>query len=252
MQIGYTAKTEKSTAEAVRAVVKSAEAHGFLVQFVHDVEATLAEKGFDREPVTIVEMCNAKAASAVLAADVMIGLMLPCPVMVHERAGEVFISTMRPTLMGSFFPEAGIEDVAADVERAIFAIVDEAANAQRLRIAVPTEGEGGLDVERSGHFGHAASFTLVDTLDGGIADVSVLENGPHAHGACGSIVHRLAEAGVDTVIAAGMGGGPRAGFAAAGIPVFFDADTPTPRTAVEAFLSGARETFGDEHACRGH
>ncbi|HEY5483178.1 MAG TPA: DUF302 domain-containing protein, partial [Propionibacteriaceae bacterium] len=89
--------------------------------------ATLAEKGFARERVTIIEMCNAKYASQVLARDVKIGLMLPCPVMVYEEEGRVFISTMRPSLIGAFFPGAGIDDVAAEVEAVIVQIIDEAA-----------------------------------------------------------------------------------------------------------------------------
>jgi predicted Fe-Mo cluster-binding NifX family protein len=132
-------------------------------------------------------------------------------------------------------------------------IIDEASRQDAaLRIAVPTEGAGGSDAIRSGHFGHAASFTLVDIADGAIVATSVLENGPHDQGACGSIVDRLAAAGVGVVIAGGMGGGPRAGFAAAGIPVFFDPESPTPRRAVQAYLDGSVETFGDDHQCRGH
>jgi len=127
MELDYTVSTSKTYDEAVRAVTESAAAHGFRVQFVHDVTATLAEKGFDREPVTIIEICNARYASQVLASDVKIGLMLPCPVMVYEQAGEVFISTMRPSLIGGFFPDAEIDDVAAEVEAAILQIIDEAA-----------------------------------------------------------------------------------------------------------------------------
>ncbi len=127
MSIDYTLPTDKSYEEAVRAVVEAAELHGFRVQFVHDVAETLAERGFEREPVTIVEMCNAKHASQVLAQDVLIGLMLPCPVMVYEQDGAVLLSTMRPTLMSSMFPDADIADVAAEVEAKIIAIVEEAA-----------------------------------------------------------------------------------------------------------------------------
>jgi len=65
--------------------------------------------------------------SSVLERDVKIGLMFPCPVMVYEQAGEVFITTMRPSLIGSFYPEAGIAAIADEVEAAITAIVDEAA-----------------------------------------------------------------------------------------------------------------------------
>jgi uncharacterized protein (DUF302 family) len=127
MELDYTVSTAKSHADAVQAVVDRTAAHGFRVQFVHDVQATLAEKGFAREPLTIVEMCNAKFASEVLAADPKIGLMLPCPIMVYVEDGATLISTMRPTLIGGFFPEAGIGGVAAEVEQVLFAIIDGAA-----------------------------------------------------------------------------------------------------------------------------
>jgi uncharacterized protein (DUF302 family) len=127
MQIDFTLPTDKTYAEAVQAVIDAAANRGFRVQFVHDVAATLAEKGFNREPVTIVEMCNAKHAAAVLERDIMIGLMLPCPVMVYVKDGGTFISTMRPSLMSSFFPDAGIKDTAAEVEAAIIGIVEDAA-----------------------------------------------------------------------------------------------------------------------------
>jgi uncharacterized protein (DUF302 family) len=127
VQLDYTVSTKKPYAEAVAAVQEAAVAHSFRVQFVHDVRATLAEKGFDREPVTIVEMCNAKYASETLARDVKIGLMLPCPIMVYAENGQAFISTMRPTLIGGFFPEAGIQDVAAAVEDVLVGVIDSAA-----------------------------------------------------------------------------------------------------------------------------
>jgi len=126
MQLDYTVPTPKSHADAVQAVIDSALAHKFSVPFVNTLSETLAEKGFEREPVTIVEMCNAGHASAVLARDVKIGLMFPCPVMVYAENGEVFITTMRPSLIGSFYPEAQIDAIAAEVESAIIAIVDEA------------------------------------------------------------------------------------------------------------------------------
>ncbi|MDZ4179742.1 MAG: DUF302 domain-containing protein [Coriobacteriia bacterium] len=127
MELDYTVPTGKTYDTAVSAVTERAAAHGFKVQFVHDVAATLAEKGFEREPVTIIEVCNARYASQVLASDVKIGLMLPCPVMVYVKGGEVFISTMRPSLIGEFFPEADIGDVAMEVESVLIAIIDEAA-----------------------------------------------------------------------------------------------------------------------------
>jgi uncharacterized protein (DUF302 family) len=76
-----------------------------------------------------IELCNAKFASRVLAADVKIGLLLPCPIMVYEEEGRVYISTMRPTNIEAFFPEADIADVAQEVERILVDIIDAAATA---------------------------------------------------------------------------------------------------------------------------
>jgi uncharacterized protein (DUF302 family) len=127
MELDYTVTSSKGFDETVEAVKQRTADAGFRVLFVHDVAATLAEKGFQRERVSIVEMCNAKYASQVLAADVKIGLMLPCPIMVYAEKGEVFITTMRPRAIGEFFPEADIATVAGLVEDTLKDIMDKAA-----------------------------------------------------------------------------------------------------------------------------
>lgn len=55
----------------------------------HDVAATLGEKGFRRDPLKIVEICNARYANEVLQKDIMAALMLPCPIAVYEKEGNV-------------------------------------------------------------------------------------------------------------------------------------------------------------------
>jgi len=119
MQFDYTVTTEKPFAEAVEAVQTALTERGFRIQFVHDIQATLAEKGFTREPLTIIETCNAKHAHAVLAADPKIALMLPCPVLVYEQNGERFLSTLKPSVIGDFYPEADIGDAAVAVEEVL-------------------------------------------------------------------------------------------------------------------------------------
>ena len=66
----YTVETKKSFEEAVSAVEQNTAAKGFRVLHTHDVTATLAEKGFQREPLKIVEICNAKYAHEVLQKDI--------------------------------------------------------------------------------------------------------------------------------------------------------------------------------------
>ncbi len=122
----YTVETSKPFDEAVRSVEDTTAAHGFRVLHTHDVAATLAEKGFPRAPLKIVEVCNAKYASEVLAKDINIALMLPCPIAVYEQSGKTFISTMLPNTLAQFYPNAGIEDTAAKVQKAVLEIVNSA------------------------------------------------------------------------------------------------------------------------------
>lgn len=121
-----TLTTERSFDQVVSAVEQKAADRGFRVLHTHDVAATLAEKGFPREPLKIVEICNAKYASAVLNKDIRIALMLPCPISVYIEGGTTHISTMLPTAISDLFPDAGIEEVAAQVEKAVLEIVAEA------------------------------------------------------------------------------------------------------------------------------
>ncbi len=42
------------------------------------------------------------------------------------------------------------------------------------KIAVPSNGQGGLDGTRSGHFRHCDVFTLTDVEDSEIKEISIL------------------------------------------------------------------------------
>ena len=121
-----TISTSKSFDDAVAAIEKKTAEKGFRVLHTHDVAATLAEKGFTREPLKIIEICNAKYASQVLAKDVKLALMLPCPISVYVQGGKTQISTLLPTSIVEFFPTAGIETIAAEVEKAVLGIIEEA------------------------------------------------------------------------------------------------------------------------------
>jgi uncharacterized protein (DUF302 family) len=122
----YTVMSSKSFDVAVTAIEQKSAEKGFRVLHTHDVAGTLAEKGFVREPLKIVEICNARYANEVLKKDVTIALMLPCPISVYTTGGQTFISTMKPSILADFYPEAGVQGVAAEVEKAVLQIVDEA------------------------------------------------------------------------------------------------------------------------------
>ncbi|MEK7165844.1 MAG: DUF302 domain-containing protein, partial [Patescibacteria group bacterium] len=92
MDFDYTVTTEKSFEETVKAVERETTGAGFKVLYIHDVAATLKEKGFEIEPFKIIEICNAKSAYTVLQVDIKIGLCLPCKVNVYLKDGKTFIS----------------------------------------------------------------------------------------------------------------------------------------------------------------
>jgi uncharacterized protein (DUF302 family) len=125
-QFDYTVESAKGFDEAVTAVEAKSKEKGFNVLVVHDVKATLESKGFSREPMKIVEICSAKYVDQVLAKDIKIVLMLPCPVVVYVQGSRTFISTLHPSVLADFYPAAGIAEIAAEVDRIVIAIVDEA------------------------------------------------------------------------------------------------------------------------------
>ena len=122
----YTVETTKNVDEAVAAVEAKAQEKGFRVLYVHDVQATLSAKGFDIEPMKIIEICNAKFANQALAKDKKISLMLPCPISVFVEQGKTFISAFKPRVLADYFPTVGIEEIAGEVEKIVISLVEEA------------------------------------------------------------------------------------------------------------------------------
>jgi uncharacterized protein (DUF302 family) len=122
----YTVNSNKPFEAAVSAVEQKTSEKGFRVLHTHDFAATLAEKGLTREPLTIIKICNARYANEALNKEVSVALMLPCPIAVYSKDGTTFISAMRPSALADFYPESGIEDIAAAVEKTVLEIVNEA------------------------------------------------------------------------------------------------------------------------------
>lgn len=129
----YVVESSKPFDETVNVVEQKTAEKGFRVLHTHDVAATLAEKGFPREPMKIIEICNARYANEALNKDIRLGVMLPCPICVYTERGKTFINTFRPSAIPSFFPEAHVESLAADVDRIVLDIIDEAKGSPAFR-----------------------------------------------------------------------------------------------------------------------
>jgi len=122
----YTVETEKAFDEAVASVEAASKDKGFGILHIHDVKATLAAKGFERDPLKIIEICSARFAHDALAKDIRVGLMLPCRITVYTHGSKCFISAFRPVVIKDLLPEAGLERLADEVDGIICGIVDKA------------------------------------------------------------------------------------------------------------------------------
>ncbi|HBT96152.1 MAG TPA: dinitrogenase iron-molybdenum cofactor biosynthesis protein, partial [Desulfobulbaceae bacterium] len=94
-----------------------------------------------------------------------------------------------------------------------------------MRIAIPSDGQGGLDGVRSGHFGHCDCFTVVDAENGKITDVATITNMPHVEGGCMAPVALLAGQHINAMVVGGIGMRPLMGFRQAGIAIYHEAET---------------------------
>mgnify|MGYP000904272011 CR=1 FL=1 len=122
----------------------------------------------------------------------------------------------------------------------------------KMILGVPSQGEGGLESERSGHFGHCDCFTLVEVEGQQVVGVRVLDNPPHVEGGCLRPVNLLASQGVTALLAGGMGARPLQGFRDAGIAVYFENRTPNVGDAVQLVLQGTVPLMEPQHTCGGH
>lgn len=123
-QLDYTVETQKSFAATLEAIETNTKEKGFRVLAVHDVTQMLNEKGFPIEPLKIIEICNAKYASQILAKNIKISLMLPCPISVYEKNSKTYISVLKPNAISDFYPDTDIEVIAQELDDIIVEIVN--------------------------------------------------------------------------------------------------------------------------------
>lgn len=123
---------------------------------------------------------------------------------------------------------------------------------ENMVLAVPSNGAGGLDAERAGHFGHCDCFTVVEVTGGTVGEVRMVKNLPHVEGGCMRPVQLLAQEGVNAVVVVGIGGRPLAGFNEAGITVYSDNTMPRVGDVVDAVVAGSVGFMEPGCACGGH
>ena len=118
----YTIRTriDLSYDEAVQKTREALKAHGFGVLTEIDVAKTMKEKiDVDFRPYVILGACNPRLAHRAFEAELEIGALLPCNVIVYEDNGGSVVAAQDPEKMLSFVGNPALEPVAAEAAMAM-------------------------------------------------------------------------------------------------------------------------------------
>ena len=91
---------------------------------------------------------------------------------------------------------------------------------------------------------------MVEIENGEVKGATEVANPPHEEGGCLRPVGILADAGVDAIVAAGMGMRPLMGFNQVGITVYFDNEHAIVGDAARIVAAGQAPVMGADQACQ--
>lgn len=112
-------------AEAIEATKAALKEEGFGVLTEIDVRATLKEKrGVDFRPYVILGACNPPLAERALAAELDIGLLLPCNVIVYETEGGSVVQAMDPERALDVAGNESLRPIAGEAKARLRAAMD--------------------------------------------------------------------------------------------------------------------------------
>ncbi len=113
--------------EAVARTRQALQQEGFGVLFEIDMQAKLKEKlGVDMQRYIILGACNAPMAWQTLQAEMDIGLLLPCNVIVYEKGGHSVVAAIDAakmmTIVGNPQLEANAQQINDMLRRVVEAV----------------------------------------------------------------------------------------------------------------------------------
>lgn len=123
MDYTYKRIASRGFQETRNVVERAAVSHGFEVRHVHDLQATLAAKGFPIQSLCIFELWLGDTDRDLGEEQEGCALM-PCRVHVYVEGGEVCVAAIRPTLAALMFPELDFGGLDGRIERRVRDLVD--------------------------------------------------------------------------------------------------------------------------------
>jgi uncharacterized protein (DUF302 family) len=122
---GIRVRTDLPYDDAVKSITAALAEQGFGVLTEIDVRATLKKKlDVDFRRYVILGACRPQLAHQALTAEIDIGLLLPCNVIVYEADDGVVVAAIDPHAMMDFVKNPVLDKVADEAERRLRAAVE--------------------------------------------------------------------------------------------------------------------------------
>lgn len=122
---GFTKELEIPFDKAVEAVTAALKKEGFGVLTTIDMREKFKEKiGIDFRKYVILGACSPANAFRAIKAEENIGLLLPCNVIVHEKAGRTAVGIIRPTVAMGMIDNEELKPLALEVEERLKKVFD--------------------------------------------------------------------------------------------------------------------------------
>ncbi len=125
---GFGTKVNLPYAQTVERTKAALKEQGFGVLTEIDVRQTMKEKrGIDFRPYVILGACNPPLAERALEAEIDLGLLLPCNVIVYEEDGGSVVAAMDPEPVLGLVHNPDLAPIAHEVRQRLQAALTEVA-----------------------------------------------------------------------------------------------------------------------------
>jgi uncharacterized protein (DUF302 family) len=125
MNYGITKTIDLSYEEAIEKVTEELKKEGFGVLTTIDVRETLKKKlDVDFQKYIILGACNPPFAYEALKAEMQIGLLMPCNVIIYEKDGKTIVSAFNPATIAAVSNNEKLNELSANLNKKIYKVID--------------------------------------------------------------------------------------------------------------------------------
>ncbi|MEI6057459.1 MAG: DUF302 domain-containing protein [bacterium] len=119
----YTVQSKRDFDSTAEGIINEIEKYGMRVLHIHDVRATLAQKGLASDSFKMIEFCKADYADTLLRIDPRIGVFLPCKISVYVREHTTHVSVLNFDHVVGLFSDKSTKDIFVDINTILRKIV---------------------------------------------------------------------------------------------------------------------------------